>query len=518
MHPRFQAGACPDKPAAIIADTGESLSFGALEQVANQGAHLFRSLGLQAGDTVAIWMPNSLRYFEFYWAAQRAGFFIVPVSTALRSEEAAFILHDSDAKLLLTDGSIEAAAGFLATHRDAAGALAHIYWGDTPLAGVPSWADAVAAFPPTPIADESAGYQMVYSSGTTGRPKAVRVPLAGGPAAVENPLATRILAQYDLADSDIYLSTAPLYHAAPIFYTTAMQRIGVTTVIMRKFDAEQTLALIERFGVTCTQMVPTMFVRLLRLPDDVRQRHDLSSLRVVIHAAAPCPVDVKQRMIDWLGPIIYEFYGGSEGNGSTFITSAEWLAKPGSVGRANWGTLHICGPDGEELPAGATGLVYFEGGYDFRYLNDAEKTRESRHPQHWGWSTLGDIGHVDADGYLFLTDRQSFTIVSGGVNIYPQEVENLLATHPKVADVAVIGVPDAEMGEAVKAVVQLVDPKDATPATAADIIGYCRQHLSSIKAPRSVDFDPQLPRLDTGKLYKQQIRARYWPKDGKAIA
>jgi len=261
-------------------------------------------------------------------------------------------------------------------------------------------------------------------------------------------------------------------------------------------------------------MVPTMFVRLLALPEAVRSHYDLSSLGKIVHAAAPCPVGIKRQMIEWLGPIIYEYYGGSEGNGSTFITPGEWLERPGSVGRADWGTLHICNEAGEEVAPGVDGLVYFEGGWDFQYLNDPEKTRDARHPAHPAWSTLGDIGHVDTDGYLFLTDRKSFMIISGGVNIYPQETENLLITHPRVADAAVIGVPNSDFGEEVKAVVQPLDPADATPEFAQELIAFCRSNLSPVKCPRSVDFDPALPRLDTGKLYKRLIRDRYWADTG----
>ncbi|MET0248092.1 MAG: AMP-binding protein, partial [Sphingobium sp.] len=314
------------------------------------------------------------------------------------------------------------------------------------------------------------------------------------------------------------LSPAPLYHTAPIVYAVSTQRLGGTVVVLRKFDPEAALAAIERYRVAFTQMVPTMFLRLLRLPDEIRLGHDVSSLKMVVHAAAPCPVEVKRRMIEWLGPIIYEYYGGSEGNGSTFITPQEWLEKPGSVGRANWGTIHICGEDGAELPVGEPGLVYFEGGLDFQYLNDPDKTKDARHPRHAAWSTLGDVGYLDADGYLFLTDRKSFMIISGGVNIYPQETENLLASHPRVADVAVIGVPDPDMGEAVKAVVQPVDWADATPEFAAELIAHCRAHLSAIKCPRSVDFDPALPRHDTGKLYKRLIRDRYWGGHERRVA
>jgi acyl-CoA synthetase (AMP-forming)/AMP-acid ligase II len=287
---------------------------------------------------------------------------------------------------------------------------------------------------------------------------------------------------------------------------------------MPKFTPEEALGAIETYRVTVSQMVPTMFLRMLRLPEAQRAAYDLSSLTHVVHAAAPCPVEVKERMIEWFGPIIYEYYGGSEGNGSTFITPQEWLRKKGSVGRADWGTIHVCDEGGRELPPGEPGLIYFEGGWDFQYLNDAEKTKESRHPDHPGWSALGDIGYLDEDGYLFLTDRKSFMIISGGVNIYPQEVENLLVVHPKVADAAVIGVPSAEMGEEVKAVVQPRDPAAAGPELEAELIAYCRAHLSAVKCPRSIDFEAELPRHETGKLYKREIRDRYWAGHDKRVA
>jgi long-chain acyl-CoA synthetase len=287
--------------------------------------------------------------------------------------------------------------------------------------------------------------------------------------------------------------------------------------MMERFDAEAALAAIERYKVSFTQMVPTMFHRLLQLPETVRAKHDLTSLKCVVHAAAPCPIPVKQAMMDWLGPIIYEYYGGSEGNGSTFITPAEWLSHPGSVGKADWGTVHICDDAGNEVPAGQDGVVYFEGGWDFSYLGDPEKTRDARNPLHPGWTTLGDIGHVDEEGYLYLTDRRSFMIITGGVNVYPQEVENLLAVHPKVADVAVIGVPNEAMGEEVKAVVQPRDWSDAGEALAAELIDYCRAELSHVKCPRSVDFLAELPRHDTGKLYKRELRDKYWTGQEKPI-
>jgi acyl-CoA synthetase (AMP-forming)/AMP-acid ligase II len=359
---------------------------------------------------------------------------------------------------------------------------------------------------------------MVYSSGTTGRPKGVRLPLPEGEVTQLHMLAAKARDGYGLGPDDIYLSPAPLYHTAPLAFTTNCHRLGATVVQMPKFEPEAALAAIEHYRATVTQMVPTMFVRMLKLPDDVRTRYDLSSLRSVIHAAAPCPVPVKRQMIEWLGPIIYEYYGGSEGNGSTGITSEEWLRKPGSVGRATWGTLHICDEDGNELPPGEQGLVYFEGGWDFQYLGDEAKTRDSRNPRHPTWSALGDVGYVDEDGYLFLTDRKSYMIISGGVNIYPQEVENLLITHSEVADAAVIGVPHPDFGEEVKAVVQPLDPANATPEFAEALIAFCREHLSPVKCPRSIDFDPALPRLDNGKLYKRLIKDRYWKGHASRIA
>ena len=517
MHPRQFAQTAPHRPAIIMAATGASISYGELESVANRGAQLFRSRGIKAGETVAIWLKNCLEYFPIYWAAQRAGLYICPISSQLTAEEAAYIANDSHARLLITHEDVPAAA-ILVRERDAmVPGVVDIFDLGSGLAAIPSWQAALAAQPADRIADESAGFHMVYSSGTTGRPKGIRLPLTGGPAEEPHMLADRISGRYGVGEDSVILSPAPLYHTAPLAYGMVAHRLGATLVVMDKFDAEEALRLIEHYQVTFMQMVPTMFVRLLALPDDVRARHDVSSLGKIVHAAAPCPVGIKRQMIEWLGPIIYEYYGGSEGNGSTFITPEEWLEHPGSVGRADWGTLHICDDAGEEVGPGIDGLVYFEGGWDFQYLNDPEKTRDARHPHHPGWSTLGDIGHVDADGYLYLTDRKSFMIISGGVNIYPQETENLLITHPRVADAAVIGVPNPDFGEEVKAVVQPLDTADATPEFAEELMAYCQSNLSPIKCPRSVDFDLALPRLDTGKLYKRLIRDRYWAdKDARS--
>ena len=511
MHPRIFASSIPDQPAIIMARDGTATSYGELETVANQGAQLFRSLGIESGDTVAIWLKNCLEYYQVYWAAQRAGLYICPISTQLTVDEAAYILNDSASKLLITHSDVPAAARLFDSRASLVPGISHIFDIGTELNGALSWQAALDGQSADPIVDETAGFHMVYSSGTTGRPKGIRLPLTGGPADEPHMLADRISGRYGVGEGSMLLCPAPLYHTAPLAYGMAAHRLGATLVVMEKFDAEETLRLIAKYRITFMQMVPTMFIRLLALPEDVRERHDLSSLQKIVHAAAPCPVEVKRKMIEWLGPIIYEYYGGSGGNGSTSITPQEWLQKPGSVGRADWGTLHICDDLGRELPAGTDGLVYFEGGWDFQYLNDTKKTLDARHPQHPGWSTLGDIGHVDQDGYLYLTDRKSFMIISGGVNIYPQETENLLVQHPEVADAAVIGVPHPEMGEEVKAVIQPKFWDDAGAALASRLIAHCRDNLSPLKCPRSIDFDPALPRHETGKLYKQEIRRRYWP-------
>jgi len=511
MYPRLFAQTAPDRAAIIMAADGSATSYADLEEAANRGAHLFRSLGIATGTTIAIWLKNCPEYYPVYWAAQRAGLYICPISTQLTAEEAAYILTDSGSLLLITHAEVPAAAALVRARAGLAPLVQTVFDIGSGLDGARSWSSAVKSQSAEPIADETAGYHLVYSSGTTGRPKGIRLPLSGEAADAPHMLADRISGRYEVGEGSVMLSPAPLYHTAPLVYGMAAHRLGASLVIMERFDAEAVLRLIERYRVTFTQMVPTMFVRLLALPEDVRSRYDLSSLQKIVHAAAPCPVEIKRRTIEWLGPIIYEYYGGSEGNGSTFITPEEWLERPGSVGRADWGTLHICDEEGKEVPPGTDGLVYFEGGWDFQYLNDPAKTREARHPEHPTWSTLGDIGHVDDEGYLYLTYRKSFMIISGGVNIYPQEIENLLILHPAVADVAVIGIPHPEMGEEVKAVIQPQSWDDAGPELEARLLEYCRAHLSHVKCPRSVDFDRALPRHDTGKLYKQEIRRRYWP-------
>jgi len=371
-----------------------------------------------------------------------------------------------------------------------------------------SYEATVARVPAEPLPVEPAGRDMLYSSGTTGRPKGVKLPLPGQPAGTPPPLLQLIDRLYAINTGTIYLSPAPLYHAAPLRFCMSVHRLGGTTIIMETFDALEALRLIERYRVTHGQWVPTMFVRMLKLADEARRQYDLSSQQVAIHAAAPCPIPVKEQMIAWWGPILHEYYAGTEGNGVTAITSAEWLAHKGSVGRAVVGDLHIVDEEGNEVSPGAVGTIYFAGGPSFAYHNDPEKTASAYHA--YGWSTLGDIGYMDHEGYLYLTDRKADMIIAGGVNIYPQEVENLLITHPKVADVAVFGVANPDLGEEVKAVVQPVEMADAGPALAHELLTFCQQHLARFKCPRSVDFEAELPRHPTGKLYKRLLKERYW--------
>ena len=381
-----------------------------------------------------------------------------------------------------------------------------------------SFEEAIAQYPAEPLPEEQEGSDMLYSSGTTGRPKGIKPPRPEGPMGAGGGLAILCQMLFGFEPEMVYLSAAPLYHAAPLRFCLATHRIGGTVVVMEHWDPVDTLRLVERYQVTHAQFVPTMFIRMLKLPPDERGRYDLSSLRAVLHAAAPCPVPVKEQMIEWFGPIIHEYYAGTEANGLTHCTSEDWLAHKGSVGKSLVGIVHILDDDGGELGPDETGTVYFESPGEFEYHNDPKKTEGSRDIQGRGWTTLGDVGHLDEDGFLYLTDRKAFMIITGGVNVYPQEVENVLAVHPRVADVAVFGVPDDELGEAVKAVVEPLAWDDAGPALERELLDYCRQHLSPVKCPRSVDFEPELPRHPTGKLYKRLLRDRYWAgHDSKII-
>ncbi len=512
MHPSVHAKTQPDKPAFIMASTGETVTYGQLEERSNRGAQLLRKLGLKTGDGIAIFMENNVHYLPIVWAAQRSGLYFTCISSRLTTGEVEYIVADCGAKVFITSEQMGDVARELGTKMP--GVQKFMLGGTMP--GYQSGEEAVRQMPATPIADETPGADLLYSSGTTGRPKGVKRALSGGPLVQVNPLLmlTKMLYQFD--ENMTYLSPAPLYHAAPLRYNMAVHTFGGTTIVMEHFDPEQALALIGKYKTTHSQWVPTMFVRMLKLPEAARKKYDVSPMKVAIHAAAPCPIPVKKQMIEWWGPVIYEYYAGTEGNGFCAIKSDEWLAHPGSVGKALLGELHIVGQDGTECPTGESGTIYFANGPEFSYHNDPKKTAEARNDK--GWSTLGDVGYVDKDGYLYLTDRKAFMIISGGVNIYPQEAENVLINHPKVADVAVIGVPNEDFGEEVKAVVQPMNWADATPALAEDLIAYCKQHLSAIKCPRSVDFERELPRHPTGKLYKRLIRDRYWGnRDSKIV-
>jgi long-chain acyl-CoA synthetase len=507
MHPFHHAANQPDTPAIIMAGSGDTLTYAQLEAESNRIAHLLRGLGLVRGDTIAILMHNEIDYLPICWAAQRAGLVYVAMSTKLTADEAGYIAQDSGAKAIfcspaLAEVAVAATPSLSPAARFCTGAGAQ---------GCTRLHDAIMNMPTTRIADESAGRDMLYSSGTTGRPKGVRGPLPEGPIDQVDALSGMVAALYQFTPGMKYLSPAPLYHAAPLRYCMSVHKFGGTVVVMEKFDPEAYLALVEKHHITHSQLVPTMFVRMLKLPDDVRARYDLSSLKVAIHAAAPCPVDVKHAMIAWWGPVIFEYYSATEGAGFTAISPQEWLARPGSVGKSILGEIRVLDDDGNRLGPNEVGRIFFHGGGSFSYHNDPEKTA-SVMGEHG--ATFGDIGRVDEEGYLFLTDRAAFMIISGGVNVYPQEAENTLISHPEVADVAVFGIPDEVMGEAVHAVVQPRDMAKAGPDLEAELIDYVRSRLSHVKCPKRIDFRAELPRHDTGKLYKRLLKDEYWAKAG----
>ena len=505
MQIREHAQATPDKPAVVMYPSGQTVTFGELEARANRLAHLFRAHGLREGDAVAILMENNEHYHAAMWGARRAGLYYVPINTHLTAAEAAYIIDNSAAKAVLGSAALATVLAGLADHLPRGLPELRII-ADGDLEGWLSYPECVADQPVNPIDDEIEGDLLQYSSGTTGRPKGIRRPLPHVPPAEAPGLMTALVSFWGNPDG-IYLSPAPLYHTAPSVWSMTFQAAGIPVVVMERFDAEGALDAIARHRVTHGQFVPVMFTRMLKLPQAVRDSYDVSSLERVMHAAAPCPVEIKKQMIDWWGPIVDEYYASSEAIGSTLITAEEWLAHPGSVGRVMAGALHIVDEDGTELPPGQAGEVYFESGATFEYLNDAEKTKASRHER--GWMTVGDIGYLDDDGYLYLTDRRHHMIISGGVNIYPQEAENMLVTHPRVMDAAVFGIPDEEMGQSVKGVVQLVDHAEATAEFAEELLVWLRERLSHYKCPRSISFTETLPRTDTGKLYKQSLIEKY---------
>ncbi|MCB1845843.1 MAG: acyl-CoA synthetase [Halieaceae bacterium] len=505
-HPSITAETYPHKPAIIMGDSGEIVTYRELDERSNQGAQLFRTLGLKAGDHIGMMLENSRQFMEIVWAAQRSGLIFTPISTHLKRAEAAYILENCGARVFI--GSLALADIAAQIVADAPGQLSHFYMVNGIKPGFESWDEAIDLMPTTPIDDQSNGVPMLYSSGTTGQPKGVFVPPADSDVNTPHPLANSLGAAFGFSEETVYLSPAPLYHAAPLHYNMMVHYQGGTSVVMEQFDAERALQLIEEHRVTHSQWVPIMFIRMLKLPDEVRARYDVSSMQFAIHAAAPCPVEVKEKMIDWWGPVIVEYYAASEGAGVTIIDSANWLTHKGSVGPALVGQIHIVDDDGNELPPGEIGTIYFSGEQArFEYHNEPEKTAGAYNDK--GWATTGDVGYVDEDGFLYLTDRKNFMIISGGVNIYPQEIENLLVGHEKIADVAVFGIPNEEFGEEVKAVVEPMNWADATDETAFEILEWLRERISHIKMPRSLDFHPKLPRMDNGKLYKRHLVDEY---------
>lgn len=504
-HPGVHAARTPDRVALVMGGSGVTVTYGELEAGSARLARFLRDAGLGVRDHVAILLENHPRFLEACWAAQRAGLYYTPINWHLSAAEAAYIVNDCGARVLVTSAARADVATAVAARTPRVERRLAM---DGVVPGHERYEDVVAALPGTPLPDEREGAPMLYSSGTTGQPKGVvpprlDVPFGTMPAVHE---LNRRLYGFD-ADS-VYLSPAPLYHSAPLNFCMLVQRLGGTVVVMERFDAREALRLLAGHRVTHSQWVPTMFVRLLRLPAEERTVFTCPSHRVAIHAAAPCPVEVKEAMIAWWGPILWEYYSATERPGMTCLRPEEWPAHEGSVGRAVLGRIHIVGEGGEELPPGQVGTVYFGDAPRFEYHGDPALTAASRHPR--GWTTVGDVGWVDADGFLYLTDRRAFMIISGGVNVYPQEAENVLAAHPKVLDVAVVGVPNEDLGEEVKAVVQLVDPAEAGAALAAELVAYCRERLAHYKCPRSVDFEAALPRLPTGKLHKRALRDRYW--------
>jgi len=507
LHPGAHVAARENVPAVIMAGTGVTVTYRELDERSMRFARLLRAAGLQPGDHIAVMLENHPRYFEVFWGAQRAGLYTTPINWHLKADEAGYIIEDCGATAVVVSSALQDVAAELSGHLDDVSVKLMV---DGTIDGYASYEAEIERYPAEPLDGEVEGNFMFYSSGTTGRPKGIKPawnpqPFGSGGGA----LIGLIQMMYGFSRETVYLCPAPLYHAAPLGWSTAAQRLGATVVVMEKFDPVRCLELIEKHRVTHAQFVPTHFIRLLKLSPEERAAHDHSSLQMVVHAAAPCPAEVKRQMIDWWGPIVNEYYAGSEGNGFCAIDSEQALAHPGSVGVPLLGALHVLDEHGEELPRGVAGQIWFESDLRFEYHNDPEKTASAYNSR--GWSSLGDIGYLDDEGFLYLTDRASHMIIAGGVNIYPQEVENELTMHPKVSDVAVIGVPNEDLGEEVKAVVIAADPSAAGPELAAELIAYCRSKLAHYKCPVTVDFVDELPRLPTGKLLKRRLREQYWP-------
>lgn len=519
MYAPHIAATDPNRPCFIMASTGATVTYAEFEARSNRLAHFMRAEGVGRLDHYSVFMENHEYYLEANGAGERAGIYYTCINSYLTPDEVAYLLTNSRSKVLITSAAKFEVAREATEQVPAVHKCLVVGGASLGLGAEGRFVDydlAVAAYPTTPVADESLGSAMLYSSGTTGQPKGILRPLPEQPPSQGLAMFDFLTQLWRYRDEMIYLSPAPLYHSAPHAAVNLTIRNGGTAIIMERFDPENYLQLVEKYKVTHSQLVPTMFSRMLKLPESDRMRYDTSSLEIAIHAAAPCPVPVKQQMIEWWGPIIHEYYGATEGLGFTACTAEEWLAHPGTVGRPLFGVLHILDDDMNEVPTGERGQIWFELGSAFEYFDDPDKTASAKSPD-GTMASVGDVGYVDQDGFLYLTDRSTFMIISGGVNIYPQECENLLITHPKVADAAVFGVPNPDLGEEVKAVVQAMPGVETGPALEAELMAFCHEHLSRQKCPRSVDFEAELPRLPTGKLYKRVLRDRYWGEGDNRI-
>lgn len=514
MFPGAHAATRPDHPAVIMGRSGEVVTYRQLNERSNQLARLWRERGLVTGDHVAIFSENQPRFFEVMWAALRSGLYVTTINSYLSAEEVGYILQDSGARSLVTTSEKANIASAAMQH--ATGCVVPLLIGDADPRFEP-YADAIGSMSTDPLDEQPAGEMMLYSSGTTGRPKGVKRPLSGKSVADGMLIAGLVSGVFGMSGESTYLSPAPLYHSAPIGFSLGVHSLGGTVVAMEKFDPVDALHLIGKHAVSDSQWVPTMFIRMLKLDPEQRCEFDVSSMKVAIHAAAPCPVAVKQQMMDWWGPVLWEYYAGTELNGFCLVRPDEWLARPGTVGRPLIGSIHILDEVGDDQPANVPGTIYFGDGPAYEYHNAPEKTESVKDPRGRGWTTLGDVGYVDDEGWLFLTDRKAFMIISGGVNIYPQEIEDCLVLHPKVADIAVFGVPDDEMGEAVHAAVQPADGVAGDEILAGELRSYVREHIAHFKCPQGFEFHDELPRLPTGKLYKNKLRSPHWEDRERAI-
>jgi long-chain acyl-CoA synthetase len=497
------AKAAPDRPAIILGGTGNTITYRELEQRSRKLACYLRTNGVAKDDHLAIMMANAADYLTVCWAAQRLGVAYTPINWHLAADETAYILENSDAKALIVSDHARPALEIISGSLH--GILVRLTTG-APFGSFKNLDHIIESVGDNADVGHHEGNVMFYSSGTTGRPKGIirkQGKIVWGHFAAHD---MYLRTTYGLDQDTVYLVTAPLYHAAALVWAMNVLRGGGTAIVMEKFDPLEVLRLIEAHRVTHAQFVPTMFLRMLRLSEADRRRYGVSSLKVVLHAAAPCPIHIKNQMIEWLGPLIHEYYAGSERNGLTAVDSAAWAAHPGTVGRAVVGQIHIVGEDGSELPPGQDGLIYFSGGNLFEYYKDPVKTAAAFNGL--GWSTLGDMGHVDRDGFLFLADRRTDLIISGGVNIYPKEVEDALIQHPAVSDVAVIGLPNVEYGQEVKAIVELHAGVVPGADLAEEMTNFCRLRIAAYKCPKSIDF-ATLPRLPNGKMLKRQIRDSY---------